>query len=59
MILILNLKITSFADIPAGTGLGSSGAFTVSLVSAIKKKIGKKQTKKNIWKIPVILKSTD
>ena len=40
-------EITSFADIPAGTGLGSSGAFTVSLVSAIKKKIGKKQTKKN------------
>jgi D-glycero-alpha-D-manno-heptose-7-phosphate kinase len=29
------LEITSFADIPAGTGLGSSGAFTVGLLKAL------------------------
>ena len=29
------LEITSFADIKAGTGLGSSGAFTVALTKAV------------------------
>ena len=29
------LEITSFADIKAGTGLGSSGAFTVALIKAV------------------------
>lgn len=29
------LEITSMADIPAGTGLGSSGAFTVALLKAL------------------------
>jgi D-glycero-alpha-D-manno-heptose-7-phosphate kinase len=29
------LEIVSFADIPAGTGLGSSGAFTVALLKAL------------------------
>ena len=29
------LNISSHADIPSGTGLGSSGSFTVSLVSAL------------------------
>jgi D-glycero-alpha-D-manno-heptose-7-phosphate kinase len=29
------LEICSFADIPAGTGLGSSGTFTVSLLKAL------------------------
>jgi D-glycero-alpha-D-manno-heptose-7-phosphate kinase len=29
------LEITSMADIPAGTGLGSSGAFTTSLLKAL------------------------
>ncbi len=29
------LEIASFADIPAGTGLGSSGAFTVALLKAL------------------------
>jgi D-glycero-alpha-D-manno-heptose-7-phosphate kinase len=32
-------EIISIADIPAGTGLGSSGAFTVSLISALKSKM--------------------
>ncbi len=40
-------EITSFADIPAGTGLGSSGAFTVALLSAIKRKEGIAQSKKS------------
>jgi D-glycero-alpha-D-manno-heptose-7-phosphate kinase len=30
-----NLEITSMADIPAGTGLGSSGAFIVALLKAL------------------------
>ena len=30
-----NIEITSFADIPAGTGLGSSGSFTTALISGI------------------------
>src|SRR5207244_342465 len=29
-----NLEITSMADIPAGTGLGSSGSFTTALLKA-------------------------
>lgn len=31
----LNLEISSIADIPAGTGLGSSGSFTTSLIKAV------------------------
>jgi len=30
-----HLEITSMADIPAGTGLGSSGAFTIALLKAL------------------------
>jgi D-glycero-alpha-D-manno-heptose-7-phosphate kinase len=30
-----NIEITSMADIPAGTGLGSSGAFTTALLKAL------------------------
>ncbi|MGB9605367.1 MAG: galactokinase [Bryobacteraceae bacterium] len=32
---ISNLEITSLADIPAGTGLGSSGSFTTALLRAL------------------------
>lgn len=32
-----NIEISSFADIPAGTGLGSSGSFTTALVKAAHK----------------------
>ena len=39
------LEITSFADIKAGTGLGSSGAFTVALIKAVS--IYKKQNLSN------------
>ena len=31
-----NLEITSMADIPAGTGLGSSGSFTTALLKALR-----------------------
>src|SRR5262245_63267272 len=30
-----NLEITSMADIPAGTGLGSSGSFSTALLKAL------------------------
>lgn len=30
-----NFEVTSFADVPAGTGLGSSGAFTCALLKAL------------------------
>ena len=35
-----NLEICSMADIPAGTGLGSSGSFTVALLKALHAKKG-------------------
>ena len=35
-ILERNLEITSMADIPAGTGLGSSGSFTTALLKALR-----------------------
>src|SRR5215472_17153478 len=31
----INLEITSMADIPSGTGLGSSGSFTTALLKAL------------------------
>ena len=31
----INLEISSFADIPAGTGLGSSGSFTTALLRSL------------------------
>jgi D-glycero-alpha-D-manno-heptose-7-phosphate kinase len=42
---ISGVEITSTADIPAGTGLGSSGAFTVGLLNAIKAYSGKPEIK--------------
>jgi D-glycero-alpha-D-manno-heptose-7-phosphate kinase len=33
----VNLEITTIADIPAGTGLGSSGSFTTALLKALTK----------------------
>lgn len=38
------LEITSFADIPAGTGLGSSGAFTVGLLKALHQRTQRNST---------------
>ena len=42
------LIITSHADIPAGTGLGSSGAFAVTLIKALSAYKKNNLTKKNI-----------
>jgi hypothetical protein len=35
-----NLEMTSMADIPAGTGLGSSGSFTTALLKALQLGLG-------------------
>ncbi len=40
-------EIISLADLPSGTGLGSSGAFTVALLGALEKYVGV-----STWKIP-------
>ena len=42
------LEITTFSDVPANTGLGSSGAFTVGLVYALSSFLGKKMSKYSI-----------
>ena len=42
------IEITTFADIPANTGLGSSSAFAVGLVNALYTLQGKKVSKKKI-----------
>ena len=38
------MEIASFADVPAGTGMGSSSAFTVGLLHALEALAGKKPT---------------
>ncbi len=38
------MEIASFADVPAGTGMGSSSAFTVGLLHALEGLAGKKPT---------------
>ncbi len=45
------INIASHADIPSGTGLGSSGSFTVCLINAILKLKNKVYTKKKISEI--------
>lgn len=51
------VNISSHSEIPAGSGLGSSGAFTVSLLKALslfsKKKIGKKRIAELACKIEI------
>ena len=42
------IEITSFADIPAGTGLGSSSSFTVGLLNALYSYNGKIVTKSQL-----------
>ncbi len=42
------VNISSHADIPSGSGLGSSGCFTVALIKALAEIEGKKMTKKEI-----------
>ena len=43
-----HVEIASFADIPAGTGLGSSGAFTVGLCNALTTYMGRQTTREQI-----------
>lgn len=51
------LNISSHADIPAGTGLGSSGSFTVALITALncltKKKLDKRKIAELACKIEI------
>lgn len=42
---VKGVEITSMADIPAGTGLGSSSAFTVGVLRALKEYTGKRCSK--------------
>ncbi len=42
---IIGIDINSIADIPAGTGIGSSGSFTVGLLNALYAYCGKKTAK--------------
>ncbi|MBX9766023.1 MAG: hypothetical protein K2X47_02020 [Bdellovibrionales bacterium] len=42
------LEIISMADIPAGTGLGSSSSFTVGLLHAVKAHLGKFQSAEDL-----------
>lgn len=42
------IEITTFSDVPANTGLGSSSAFTVGLVYALSSFLGLKTSKYNI-----------
>jgi D-glycero-alpha-D-manno-heptose-7-phosphate kinase len=46
-----NVDIASFCDIPGGTGLGSSSAFTISLISTIQNLLKKKISKEKICKL--------
>jgi D-glycero-alpha-D-manno-heptose-7-phosphate kinase len=42
------IEIASFSDIPAGTGLGSSGSFTTALIKGLYHFYGKKISKKKL-----------
>lgn len=45
---VAGLDITSIADIPSGTGMGSSSAFTVALLNAVHTHVGMNLTKDEI-----------
>src|SRR5262249_9425933 len=42
------MEIASFADVPAGTGMGSSSAFTVGLLHALWARAGKKPSAREL-----------
>lgn len=42
------VEIASFADVPAGTGMGSSSAFTVGLLNALHARAGRNQSAKEL-----------
>ena len=45
------IEISTFAEIPANTGMGSSSAFAVGLIKAVSKLLGKNYSNKKIAKI--------
>ncbi len=45
---VTGVEITSTADIPAGTGLGSSSSFTVGLIHALNAYTGRYETKETV-----------
>ena len=47
---VKGIEITSVADVPAGTGLGSSSAFAVGLINALNAYLGFKASKEEIAK---------
>ena len=47
------MEIHHFSDLPARSGIGSSSAFTVSLINSISTYYGMKLTKKSIAKIAI------
>ncbi len=53
------IEITTLADIPAGTGLGSSGSFSVALLGSLNAWKGKKILKKDIAEKASILEIHD
>jgi D-glycero-alpha-D-manno-heptose-7-phosphate kinase len=42
------IELTSLADVPAGSGLGSSGAFLISLLNTLREFKGEKTTKREL-----------
>ena len=54
-----NLEILSIAELPSGTGLGSSGSFTVGLVNALSKLKKKNLVKKKLQTLHVTSKLTN
>lgn len=46
-----NIQISSIADIPAGTGLGSSGSFTVALLHALSRHVGQPLNQRSLAKL--------
>lgn len=49
------IEITSIADIPSGTGLGSSGAYTVGLLNALGTEKGKLFTKEQLAELASVI----
>lgn len=45
---IMGVEISSTADVPSGTGLGSSSSFTVGLLNSLYSYMGKKVTKEDL-----------
>ena len=53
-----NVQIASMADIPAGTGLGSSGAFTVALLHALSRHVHQPLNQRSLAKLAIEVDQT-